>query len=178
MNGEFFHVIIVESADSLGKFLEEETFLVLPFIFRIGIALAFLGDSSELLLDSFLDFLLSKGSQLLLGGAVGLVGLANPSLVGEALLLLGRVALLVGKSAAFFSVVTEVGPMFLAEMGWLLLAIGLVVVLLAVVGGRTLLLCNRQECSLAASMFSSQRLQEFVCPKDQILGDPFRLART
>jgi hypothetical protein len=104
--------------------------------------LKFLGDSSELLLDSFLDFLLNKGSQLLLGGAIGLVGLANPSLVGEALLLLGRVALLVGKSAAFFSVVAEVGPMFLAEMGWLLLAVGLVVVLVVVVGGRTLLLCN------------------------------------
>jgi hypothetical protein len=39
--------------------------------------------------------------------------------------------------------VTEVGPMFLAEMGWLLFAVGLVVVLLAiVVGGRTLLLRN------------------------------------
>jgi hypothetical protein len=95
-----------------------------------------------LLLDSFLDFLLNKGSQLLLGVAVGLVGLTNPSLVGEALLLLGRVAFLVGKGATLFSVVTEVGPMCLAEMGWLSVAIGLVVVLLAVVGGRILLLRN------------------------------------
>jgi hypothetical protein len=55
MNGEFLHVIVVESIDSLGEFLEKEAFLVIRFILRVGIVLALLGDSSKLLLDSFLD---------------------------------------------------------------------------------------------------------------------------
>jgi hypothetical protein len=83
----------------------------------------------------------------------------------------------VGKSATVFSVVAEVGPMFLAEMGWLLLAIGLVVVLLVVVRGRTLLLCN--SIRLARMLFGSLDVfhevvdfMEWFCPVDQILGGP------
>ena len=66
-----FHLFVVESIQRLSKHLDETTFLAVgSFVVR----LAFLGDSSKLLLDSGLDLLLDglgdESGKLLLGGEV------------------------------------------------------------------------------------------------------------